>query len=66
MGRYVESMKRGNAFVACGSIQSVTLNLEQFKPDDFAYIIVNTWLQYVKDKRTAIFCASRSNGHTYF
>ena len=117
VGRYVENMKQGNAFVVCGSIQSVALNLERFKPDDFGYIIVDeahhasadtyqkvlsyftpeftlgltatperaddknildnirdleskiyvpernqlivdTWLQYVKDKRTVIFCAS--------
>ena len=25
----------------CGSIQSVALNLERFKPDDFGYIIVD-------------------------
>nr|WP_274953442.1 DEAD/DEAH box helicase family protein [Angelakisella massiliensis] len=37
VGRYVESMKQGNAFVVCGSIQSVALNLERFKPDDFGY-----------------------------
>mgnify|MGYP005972434233 CR=1 FL=1 len=41
VGRYVESMKQGNAFVVCGSIQSVALNLERFKPDDFGYIIVD-------------------------
>ena len=34
-------MKQGNAFVVCGSIQSVALNLERFKPDDFGYIIVD-------------------------
>ena len=34
-------MKQGNAFVVCGSIQSVALNLERFKPDDFSYIIVD-------------------------
>ncbi|WP_242959833.1 hypothetical protein [Flavonifractor sp. An306] len=37
VGRHVESMKQGNAFVVCGSIQSVALNLERFKPDDFGY-----------------------------
>ena len=41
VGRYVESMKQGSAFVVCGSIQSVALNLERFKPDDFGYIIVD-------------------------
>ena len=33
---YVESRKGKDAFVVCGSIQSVALNLERFKPDDFA------------------------------
>ena len=41
VGRHVESMKQGNAFVICGSIQSVALNLDRFKPDDFGYIIVD-------------------------
>ena len=41
VGRYVESTKEKDAFVVCGSIQSVALNLEQFKPDDFGYIIVD-------------------------
>ena len=41
VGRYVESMKQDNAFVVCGSIQSIALNLERFKPDDFGYIIVD-------------------------
>ena len=41
VGRYVESAKEKDAFVVCGSIQSVALNLEQFKPDEFGYIIVD-------------------------
>ena len=41
VGRYVENVKQGNAFVVCGSIQSVALNLERFKPDDFGYIIID-------------------------
>ena len=41
VGRYVESAKEKDTFVVCGSIQSVALNLEQFKPDDFGYIIVD-------------------------
>ena len=41
VGCYVESRKEKDAFVVCGSIQSVALNLERFKPDDFGYIIVD-------------------------
>ena len=41
VGSYVESRKEKDAFVVCGSIQSVALNLERFKPDDFGYIIVD-------------------------
>ena len=31
VGKYVESIKQPNAYVVCGSIQSVALNLERFK-----------------------------------
>ena len=41
VGRYVESTKQSDAFVVCGSIQSVALNLDCFKPDDFGYIIID-------------------------
>ena len=41
VGCYVESRKEKDAFVVCGSIQSLALNLERFKPDDFGYIIVD-------------------------
>lgn len=41
LGCYVESRKEKDSFVVCGSIQSVALNLERFKPDDFGYIIVD-------------------------
>ena len=41
VGKYVESIKQPNAYVVCGSIQSVALNLERFKEDDFAYIIID-------------------------
>mgnify|MGYP005789281519 CR=1 FL=1 len=47
----MESMKYGNIFVVCGSIQSTILNLERFKLDDFDYIIVDTWLRHVREKQ---------------
>lgn len=41
VGRYVERVKQGMAQVVCGSIQSVALNLDQVKPDDFGCAIVD-------------------------
>lgn len=41
VGRYVDSIKQPNAHVVCGSIQSVALNLEQFKDDAFNYLIID-------------------------
>ncbi len=41
VGRYVESIRQPNAHVVCGSIQSVDLNLEKFKQDDFDYLIID-------------------------
>jgi len=41
VGKYVDSIKQPNAFVLCGSIQSVALNLDRFKPDDFDYLIID-------------------------
>lgn len=95
VGRYMETMKQPNAHVVCGSIQSIALHLDQFKDNDFDYLIVDeahhaaadtyqkvlayfkpsftlgltatpernrlivdTWLQYVRNKRTVVFCAS--------
>jgi len=40
-GMYVAEQKDTNAYVVCGSIQSVAQNLDQFKPDDFGYIIID-------------------------
>ena len=61
MGRYVESMKQGNAFVVCGRIQSVALNLEQFKPDDFGYIIVDEAHHASADTYQKVLSTSRQN-----
>lgn len=41
IGRYMESKKEPEAHVVCGSVQSVALHLEQFKDDDFDYLIID-------------------------
>ena len=41
VGRYIESIKQPNCHVVCGSIQSVALHLDEFKDDDFDYLIVD-------------------------
>lgn len=40
-GMYVAEQKDGDTYVVCASIQSVSQNLEQFRPDDFGYIIID-------------------------
>lgn len=37
----METMKQPNAHVVCGSIQSIALHLDQFKDNDFDYLIVD-------------------------
>ena len=41
VGRYMESVKEDNAYVVCGSIQSVALHLENFKDNQFDYLIID-------------------------
>lgn len=41
VGKYVDAVKQPNSYVVCGSVQSVSLNLEQFKENDFGYIIID-------------------------
>lgn len=41
IGRYYENIKQPDSFVVCGSIQSIALNLEQFRDTDFGYIIID-------------------------
>ncbi|MFI3169890.1 MAG: DEAD/DEAH box helicase [Faecalibacterium sp.] len=41
VGKYVEAIKQPNAHVVCGSIQSVALNLDKFKAEDFDYLIID-------------------------
>jgi len=41
VGRFVEKNKESDTHVVCGSVQSVALNLDQFKEDDFDYLILD-------------------------
>lgn len=41
VGKFADSIKENNSHVVCGSIQSVALNLELFKDNDFDYIIID-------------------------
>lgn len=39
--KFADSVKDYDSHVICGSIQSVALNLDSFKDDDFDYIIID-------------------------
>lgn len=41
IGKFADSIKDTESHVICGSIQSVALNLDMFKDDDFDYIIID-------------------------
>jgi superfamily II DNA or RNA helicase len=41
VGIYIAENRDKNAYVVCGSVQSVSQNIESFEPDDFDYIIVD-------------------------
>ena len=41
VGKYVEGIKQPDAYVVCGSVQSVALHLEAFRDDAFDYMIVD-------------------------
>ncbi len=41
VGKFADSVKETDSYVLCGSIQSVALNLELFRDDDFDYIIID-------------------------
>ena len=41
VGRYCEAIKQPRAHVVCASVQSMALHLEEFKDDDFNYLIVD-------------------------
>ncbi len=41
VGKFADSVRESDAHVVCGSIQSVALNLEQFRDDAFDYLIID-------------------------
>lgn len=41
IGKYVGSLREKDAYVVCGTIQSVSQNLEDFSPDDFGYLVID-------------------------
>ena len=41
VGRYEGNIREKDAFVVCGTIQSVAGNLEDFQPDDFGYMVID-------------------------
>lgn len=41
VGKYVDKDKQSDAYVICGSIQSVSLNLDKFGETDFDYLIID-------------------------
>jgi superfamily II DNA or RNA helicase len=41
VGKFADSLKEPDAHVVCGSIQSVSLNLDQFREDAFDYLIID-------------------------
>lgn len=41
VGKFADNIKEPTAYVVCGSIQSIALNLDLFKDDDFDYIIID-------------------------
>lgn len=40
-GLYIGEKKEKNSYVLCGSIQSISQNLDKFNPDEFGYIIID-------------------------
>lgn len=41
VGRYVEGYRESDAYIVCGSIQSVAANIGIFAPDDFGYLVID-------------------------
>ena len=41
VGKFADNLKEPDAYVVCGSIQSVALNLDQFREDAFDYLIID-------------------------
>lgn len=40
-GIYMAQEKNKDSYIVCGSVQSISQNIEEFKPDDFGYIIID-------------------------
>lgn len=40
-GMYVAEEKNKEAYVVCGSVQSISQNIEEFHPEEFGYIIID-------------------------
>lgn len=41
VGRFVENYRESDAYVICASIQSVERNLDEFRPDEFGYLVID-------------------------
>lgn len=41
VGRYEGSIREKDAYVVCGTVQSVAGNLEDFLPEDFGYLVID-------------------------
>ena len=41
IGRYEGSVREKDAYVVCGTVQSIAGNLEDFQPDDFGYMVID-------------------------
>lgn len=41
VGKFADSIKEPDAYVVCGSIQSIALNLDSFRDDAFDYLIID-------------------------
>ena len=41
LGKYIDGIKESDTHIICGSIQSVALNLDEFKDNDFDYLIID-------------------------
>ena len=41
VGKFGDAVKEKDAFIVCGSIQNVALNLEMFREDEFEYLIID-------------------------
>ncbi|MCR5022213.1 DEAD/DEAH box helicase [Ruminococcus sp.] len=41
VGKFGDAVKERDAYIVCGSIQSVALNLEMFRKDEFEYLIID-------------------------